>query len=126
LQKLRDKTWATQTPHKALSVWTSRPSSQRINHTSDFDAMPVERKKTTVRSLNPDLRRACRIALMEASDTFSEYDIYSRIVRRGSFDFAGGNAADVAKELDAMVEDGEVWLANNPALHHWQRTPPRA
>ncbi len=56
------------------------------------------------------LRRACRVALMEAVEPEPVRAIFERIQRRGSYDFE--NAFDpiaiVAKELKAMVAEGEA------------------
>lgn len=50
------------------------------------------------------LRRACRIALLEADEPLSEQDIYTRIVRRESFSFVNTDLARPAilRELIAM------------------------
>ena len=75
---------------------------------------------------NPDLRRACRIALLEASDAASEQDICRRIVRRGSYRFVniGTAASSIVEELDALVDLGEVHRFDSPEGRLWQRTSP--
>ena len=56
------------------------------------------------------LRRACRIALMEAEGTASPKEIYCRVVRRGSFSFANSDFSipEIVQALIAMTYDGEV------------------
>ena len=73
---------------------------------------------------NPDLRRACRIALLEASDAASEQDICRRIVRRGSYRFVniGTAASSIVEELDALVDLGEVHRFDSPEGRLWQRS----
>lgn len=72
---------------------------------------------------NPQLRRACRIALMETTDAVSEQEIHRRIVRRGSFCFANPQSAahDIAEELNTMVEEGELYLRKEDPQRLWQR-----
>lgn len=73
---------------------------------------------------NPELRRACRIALLETNDAISDSEIYARIVRRGSYSFpcAESAARAVAEELHAMLVLGELRRVGNLATQAWQRT----
>jgi hypothetical protein len=78
------------------------------------------------RSRNPDLRRACRIALLETLDAISREEVYERIVRRGSFRFASGESAasSIVEELNAMTKHGELRRIQGPFGWLWQRVPP--
>jgi hypothetical protein len=78
-----------------------RHSRSQIRSSTDVEAVPDTTKTTQssssiqlegVDSSNRaefELRRACRIALMESQETASLEEVYSRIVRRESFSFAG-------------------------------------
>ena len=68
-----------------------------------------------------DLRRACRIALLESCDALSDDEVLARIVRRGSYFFADYAAAieAVTRELAAMSKDGEVEI--DPSVSKWKR-----
>jgi hypothetical protein len=76
-------------------------------------------------SKNPlgQLRRACRIALMEAGGTASLDEIRSRIVRRGSFSFpdSGLSESVIVQTLDSMAASAEVRCQQNGAQLVWQR-----
>jgi hypothetical protein len=79
-------------------------------------------------SPNSELRRACRIALLEASDAASEQEICRRIVRRGSYRFVNMGTAtlSIVEELDALVDLGEVQRFDSPEGRLWQRISPRS
>jgi len=72
---------------------------------------------------NPPLSRACRIALLENSAFMSEKEIYSRIVRRGSFTFTNAHLARaaVANELNTLIERGQVRCIEMGNERRWQR-----
>ena len=69
------------------------------------------------------LRRACRIAVMEADQAASAEDIRSRILRRGSFPFTNLEyaAVAIARTLDMMAEAGEVFSLDNGPDRRWKR-----
>jgi hypothetical protein len=69
------------------------------------------------------LRRACRIAVMEADEAASAEDVRSRILRRGSFPFKNLEyaAVAIARTLDTMVEAGEVFSLDNGPDRRWKR-----
>jgi hypothetical protein len=71
----------------------------------------------------PALKRACRIALLEGEPAASVKEIYSRIVRRGSFQFDSPRLAHpvVARALNIMCEEGEIRCFRNDTLWRWQR-----
>src|SRR5216683_6360470 len=54
-------------------------------------------------------------------------EIYSRIVRRGSFWFDSPRLAHplVARALNIMTEEGEIRCFKNDTLWRWQRLTPR-
>jgi hypothetical protein len=70
------------------------------------------------------LRRACRIAVMETDEAASAEDIRSRILRRGSFPFKNLEyaAIAIARTLDMMAEEGEVFSLDNGPHRRWKRT----
>jgi hypothetical protein len=72
---------------------------------------------------NPALSRACRIALLENSAFMSENEIYSRIVRRGSFTFTNARMAPVAlaNELNTLIERGLARCIEMGNERRWQR-----
>jgi len=72
---------------------------------------------------NPTLNRACRIALLENLAFMSEKEIYSRIVRRGSFTFTNAHLAlaDVADELNTLIERGQARCIEIGNERRWQR-----
>jgi hypothetical protein len=69
------------------------------------------------------LQRACRIALMEGATPASLEEIYSRIVRRGSFLFVNPQRANssLRRVLWAMAEDGEIRLLKVGSCSRWER-----
>lgn len=71
------------------------------------------------------LSRAIRIAVFETFDVVSIQEIYTRILRRGSFSFPRDEFATQAieEELTVMVERGELRRVESSTLHGWQRSP---
>jgi hypothetical protein len=67
------------------------------------------------------LRRACRIAIFEAGGVASLEDIYSRIVRRGSFTFPNPTfaRAELLKILHAMVHAKEICRIDHGLQISW-------
>lgn len=76
--------------------------------------------------VNVQLQRACRIALLEAENPMSLEEIFTRIVRRGSFSFVNPECANplLLQVLNAMAEDGEVNLLESAPCWRWQRVAP--
>lgn len=75
----------------------------------------IHRSRDTMQFSYDDLRRACRIALLEAGGAANAERIYSLIVRRGSFVFSDSNeqALDAVEHaLSTMHEAGELSLSN--------------
>lgn len=75
---------------------------------------------------DPALRRACRIALLEASEGLSEDEILIRITRRESYTFSdhySGRTA-IANELNAMFVACEAERVKCPSGTKWRRVEP--
>jgi hypothetical protein len=72
------------------------------------------------------LRRACRIALMEAGEAASLDEIRSRIERRGSFTFSdsGFAKAAIVQTLSIMRDNGEIRDVRNGDQALWQKVHP--
>ena len=109
-----------------------QPASRRITSHRNSSGIAVDAHATgelpsCVRSntkyAHPALRRACRIALLEGQAAASVKEIYSRIVRRGSFPFDRLRLAHplVAWALNIMTEEGEIRCFKNVTPWRWQR-----
>ncbi len=75
----------------------------------------------------PRLRRACRIAILEAGGVASLDEIRALIARRGSFAFVESGPSDwvILQTLIRMRVSGEVRCLENHPRPVWQRiTPP--
>jgi hypothetical protein len=85
--------------------------------------LPAIQKRSIHNHQNPDLRRACRIALLETANAVSDGELLARITRRGSFCFADTNSALLAidQQLTAMAEQGEILAINSSSQRLWQR-----
>jgi hypothetical protein len=72
-----------------------------------------------------NLRRACRIALMEAGRPASAADILKRIRKRGSYSFSVAIDAmqAIVRELNFMAAHGEVCCHDGQGNRLWQRNP---
>jgi predicted nucleic acid-binding protein len=108
-------------PHSSSgTVSRSRDSFRESNQSQ---AVKDEAERSLRR--NSDLRRACRIALMETSEAVSRQEVYERIVRRGSFSFADTQiaASSILKELNALTERGELRCFEGSSGLLWQRVP---
>ena len=101
----------------AVSPWALNRTAATVTRYG----FPKETKRN--RDQTAGLRRACRIALLENSELMSAEEIYSRIVRRGSFTFANDDVARlaIAKELDTLTREGEARCWKNAHRSHWQR-----
>jgi hypothetical protein len=109
-----------------------KPASRRGTNYSTSSGIAVDEHATgelrsCVRSNtkypHPALRRACRIALLEGQAAASVKEIYSRIVRRGSFPFDSLGLAHplVAWALNIMTEEEEIRCFKNFRPWRWQR-----
>jgi hypothetical protein len=105
----------------------SRGSSPEPNATLPSEdivcRMSAIQKRRIHSHQNPDLRRACRIALLETANAVSDRELLDRITRRGSFCFADTDSALFAidQELTAMAEQGEVQPINSSSQRLWER-----
>jgi hypothetical protein len=106
----------------ALRRRPSEPSTTLISE-DDVCRKSAIQKISIHNNQNPDLRRACRIALLETANAVSESELLARIARRGSFCFADTDSALLAidQELTAMAEHGEVRAINASPQRLWQR-----
>lgn len=104
----------------------SAPFSQKWESLMLRSPRTIRNKENSPAGSSPNLRRACRIALMETLTPVFDEEIYTRIARRGSFRFLTARSAlhDIAHELNAMAENGEVRIVPHPSKRLWQRIPP--
>ena len=113
----------SESPKPASRRRTNHPNSSGIG----VDEQVTGELRSCVRSNTkyayPALRRACRIALLEGQAAASVTEIYSRIVRRGSFLFDSLRLAHplVAWALNIMTEEGEIRCFKNVTPWRWQR-----
>jgi len=68
------------------------------------------------------IERACRIALMEASEPASVQMVYDRIIKRGSIAFTGHKRPlrTIESALNHLVEAGEAALVNEASNRRWR------
>ncbi len=78
--------------------------------------------RSSTKYAHPALKRACRIALLEGHAAASVTEIYSRIVRRGSFHFDSLQLAHllVARTLNIMTAEGEISCFKDVTPCRWQ------
>jgi regulator of replication initiation timing len=72
--------------------------------------------------LQEKLWRACRIAFLEFGGTATSEELYSAIMRRGSFPFtASGNdgVAEIVRTLTSLARSGEVVCNTNSSQRKW-------
>ncbi len=109
-----------------------KPASRRRTNPPSGSGIAVDQHATgelrscvrrNTKYAHPALRRACRIALLEGQAAVSVKEIYSRIVRRGSFPFDSLRLAHplVAWVLSIMTEEGEIRCFKNVTPWRWQR-----
>ena len=108
---------------KTASGGRSSEPSTILTPEDDVCRMSVIQKRSVHNNQNPDLRRACRIALLETANAVSDGELLARITRRGSFSFADAKSALFAidQELTALAEQGEVRAINSSSQRLWQR-----
>ena len=104
-----------------LRVEPAQPvSTQNDQHgIAQPQMIPVSARR---KSGNPELRRACRIALMETTEPEMAWQIVERIKRRGAFSFEAKSnpPAAVIDELVGMVMEGEAFRNGNDGWG-WRR-----
>ena len=106
----------------ALAARTSEQKRSTANLYANSSKWHTRRRRRE----NPELKRACRIALLEASGLLSVNDVYERILRRGSFMFANPEfeKSKIVGELTALVEEGSARLFRVGFDCRWQRIQP--
>lgn len=79
-------------------------------HSSYSQSDSARVKRPISHEPDEELRRACRIALLESLDGLTGDEVFARIVRRGSYRFVDIASAKPAikAELNAMAEEGEL------------------
>jgi hypothetical protein len=116
---------------ESLNPGGRRGTNRQNRSTTAIDQHAAGEWRSCVRGhtgyTHPALKRACRIALLEGEPAASVKEIYSRIVRRGSFQFDTPRLAHllVARALNVMTEKGEIRCFKNDTLWRWQRLPRR-
>lgn len=96
---------------------------QAVERLPKDEANPILPTRDIASLRNRDLRRACRIALLETTEPILLDEVYARIVRRGSFFFSSADIAAwaIGKELNAMAAEGEVHQVDAASKRRWQR-----
>jgi hypothetical protein len=126
LQELDAQSFCDRSAQVAVEMASSGGSSEPNTTLASEEAvcrLPVIQKRSSHNNQNPDLRRACRIALLETANAVSDSELLARITRRGSFCFADTDSALLAidQELTAMAEQGEILAINSSSQRLWQR-----
>src|ERR1700723_2166651 len=98
-----------------------KPVKGMVNEKDGMTRTKIRRKASIS---GARLRRACRIAVMETDEAASAEDILPRILRRGSFPFKNPEyaAVAIARTLDIMAKEGEVFSLDNGPHRRWKRT----
>ena len=114
--------------HFEFSEATDQPGAallkfQRARGTVQSTRRMRSRRRCEMSEAGLRLRRACRIALMEGTGAASLEEIYSRIMRRGSFVFSSYEFATPAlvQALQAMTVEGEVCSLKDGPQQRWER-----
>jgi chromosome segregation ATPase len=131
-QLLEDLTQRVASPRaqsRASSKRASRNLSRRLDTHRNASAARAERgipgHGGPMSRVNSKLKRACLIALMEASEPVSAETLYDRIARRGSFKFTGYKhpLRAIVLAMGAMVRQGQALLHNDGGLRRWRWDP---
>ncbi|SRR5579871_1302638 len=132
LRELRDlQMQLTKRIRTVRSTMTALQNLQQFRESAaeQVESLPMNQ---TMEGKEPDqgLRRACRIAMLESQEGLTKDEVLARIVRRGSYQFANVASAKTAirKELNAMVEEGELECEACEVGWKWKRiadTPAR-
>ncbi len=125
LRELRDR--QMQLTKRIRTVRSTMTALQNLRQVRQNPADPLERQlmKRMAEGNEPDqeLRRACRIAMLESPEGLTKEEVLARIVRRGSYHFANVASAKtvIRKELNAMVEEGELECEACESGWKWKR-----
>ena len=120
LRELGDRTGSEATRDvQAVDLHSRTPTKEAHNDEQIRSTQPG----SSLGVHNPDLQRACRIALMESLTPMALDQIYERIVRRKSFAFVDRNSAfhAIALELHSMLHQGELQRIDDSRKTTWQR-----
>ena len=114
---------SSESPKPASRRRTNHPNRSGIGVDEHVTGELRSYVRSNTKYAYPALRRACRIALLEGQAAASATEIYSRIVRRGSFLFDSLRLAHplVAWALNIMTEEGEIRCFKNVTPWRWQR-----
>lgn len=125
LRELRDQ--QVQVTKRIRTLRSTMAALQNLQHGQHEPSTEVESSsgKHQVSSSESDeeLRRACRIAMLESVDGLTKDEVFARIVRRGSYHFADIVSAKAAlrAELNSMVRDGELECESDESGSKWKR-----
>jgi hypothetical protein len=121
LRQMRTRGIAARMEQASRSSRLGRTS--QAEHRSSDETQVMLQTRDIALLQNRDLRRACRIALLETTEPVSLDEIYARILRRGSFFFASADVAAwaIGKELNAMATEGEIRRVAATSKPRWQR-----
>lgn len=130
LRELRDR--HTQLTKRIRTLRSTMAALHNLQHHRSSTQPSSRQTKPEIANAEPDeeLRRACRIALMESSEGLTKDEVFARIVRRGSYRFADIVSAKLAirAELNSMVQEGELECVTGEFGSKWNRastTPAR-
>ena len=125
LRELRDR--QVQVTKRIRTLRSTMAALQNLQHGQHAPSNEVESssRKPLVSPCESDeeLRRACRIAMLESAEGLTKDEVFARIVRRGSYHFADIVSAKAALrvELNAMVRDGELECETDESGSKWKR-----
>jgi hypothetical protein len=129
LEDLAQRVVPPQVQRRMRSRQASRNLSGRFDTHPHASATRTAPRKSQYRGptsrVNSKLKRACLIALMEASEPVPAETLYDRIERRGSFKFSGYKhpLRAIGLAMGAMVRQGEALLHNDGGLRRWRWDP---
>jgi hypothetical protein len=101
----------------------AEPSALNERDKDDNALLKSSRKNNQPLVSRTQLKRACRIALMETEGPASLREIAERIIRRGSCDLGGckNPAAILNSALTSLALEGEAQLIRKGNCSYWQR-----
>jgi hypothetical protein len=128
LEDLAQRVVTLRVQTRTRSRQASRSLSGRLathTHASTTRAQGKSQHSGAISRVNSKLKRACLIALMEASEPVSAETLYDRIERRGSFRFTGYKypLRAIVLAMGAMVRQGQALLHNEGGLRRWRWAP---
>lgn len=125
LRELRDlQMQLTKRIRTVRSTMTALQNLQQLRENAAGQGKSLRMNQTTEgNEPDPELRRACRIAMLESQEGLTKDEVLARIVRRGSYQFPNVASAKnaVRRELNAMVEEGELECEACEVGWKWKR-----